>query len=551
MTLRARLIAVLAVLAIATLVANGYSLIMFSRLGNSAVSNLQETKTWSRAIYVAAGMNRHLLLEERTWKDLLLRGAEPAERRSYLSALETESAEVRKYLGELEQLAPVLGLNADAIRSLIQGHAALTERYRSALRPYEGTRLNAQAIEHLAGVGDAEAGDASVQDSMNALRKAITGQSRERADEAIAATGKSERTAGWSMLAIVAVSALGGLLAFVLFARNLLRMLGGEPQYALEVVKRVATGDLAFEVKTRAGDSESLLGAIAGMQARLREMVTQIRAAAAQLSGSAAQFSSMTSSLSAGSATQNDAAVHAAAAVEGMSAAIEKVSESAGEVDRQSAASLEKTREGNESLSSMIGELDEVKSAVGDVAVAAEAFIGSAQAIMTMTRQVRDIADQTNLLALNAAIEAARAGEQGRGFAVVADEVRKLAEKSAVAAAEIDKVTQSLAEKSEKVEGAIQHGRSALDSSEAYLNRMGEVLGAATGEVSHTRAGMGEIASSVRQQTIASNDIARNVERFARMVGENSAAVAQAAEEARRLEELAGNLNQVANRFTV
>ncbi|GAB4173201.1 MAG: methyl-accepting chemotaxis protein [Rhodocyclaceae bacterium] len=551
MTLRNRLILVLAVLAVATVVANGFSLLMFSRLGDAATSNLEEAKKWSRAIYVGAGANRHMLLQEHALKDALLRTSDPSARRKYLSEFEAEAGEVRKYLGELEQLAPALGLKPEPIARVVSSHAALTERYRGALRDFEARRPGAQAIERLLEAGDAQAGEVSVHESMNALRKAIANQSMERTDQAIAFTGQTVRNAGWSMVAIVAVSAIGGLLAFVLFARALLRILGGEPQYAAQVVKRVATGDLAFEVKRHAGDGESLIAAIAGMQAQLREMVAQIRAAATHLGESATQFSNMTASLSAGSATQNEAAAQAAAAVAEMSASIEKVAESAGEVDRQSAASLEKTREGNESLSSMVGELDEVKSAVGDVALAAEAFIGSAQAIMAMTRQVRDIADQTNLLALNAAIEAARAGEQGRGFAVVADEVRKLAEKSAVAASEIDKVTQSLAEKSGKVEGAIQHGKAALESSENYLNRMGEVLGAANGEVSHTRAGMSEISSSVREQTIASNGIARNVERIARMAGENSAAVERAAEEARRLEELAGNLSEVANRFTV
>lgn len=551
MTLRARLLIVLAVLALATIVANGYSLFMFSRLGGTAVSNLQETKQWSRAVYLGAGANRHFLSQMQEWKNLLLRGADPGMREQHLRAVNSEAAEVRRHLDELKQLAPRIGLAPEPIDNLSQSHAALTARYSDALRQFDGTRFNGQAIDRVVEGEGSQAGESSVGDSIIALRKVIDTQSGERTDEAIARTGQMVSTAGWSMAGIVLVSSVAGLLACLLFARALLALLGGEPQYAAQVVKRVATGDLAFEVKTRTGDDESLLAAIAGMQLRLREMVTQIRGAADGLRDSAAQFAGMTASISASSAAQSEAAAGTASAVEEMSASIHQVAESAATVDRQSAASLEKTREGNESLSSMIGELDEVKSAVGDVALAAEAFIGSAQAIMAMTRQVRDIADQTNLLALNAAIEAARAGEQGRGFAVVADEVRKLAEKSAVAAAEIDKVTQSLADKSTKVEGAIGHGKSALASSEAYLNRMGEVLAVANGEVAHTRAGMGDISSSVRSQTTASNDIARNIERIARMAQENSGAVGQAAGQARRLEELAGNLAEVAGRFSV
>lgn len=361
----------------------------------------------------------------------------------------------------------------------------------------------------------------------------------------------SAKSAKWSIIAVICVASIIGLTAFVAFVRILLGLLGGEPQYAADVVKRIAGGDLNFSVDIRPGDDSSLLAAIGSMQHQLHDMVAQIRTASNQLSQAAGQLSGMTEKIGASTIAQSEAAASTADAVEQMASSIQRVTGSAAAVDLQSATSLEKTQEGNQRLSRMIDEIAQVNAAVSEIGVTADAFIASTMSITAMTREVRDIADQTNLLALNAAIEAARAGEQGRGFAVVADEVRKLAEKSAVAASEIDKVTRSLNEKSGQVGAAIERGKASLSSSQEHLDRVAEVLGAASNEVSSTRSGMSEISASVREQTVSSNDIARNIEHIAQMARENSIAVNNASEEARRLEDLSANLSLVAGKFSV
>ena len=199
----------------------------------------------------------------------------------------------------------------------------------------------------------------------------------------------------------------------------------------------------------------------------------------------------------------------------------------------------------------MIGEIGRVQDAVNQIAGSVKEFVDSTRAITGMTQQVKEIADQTNLLALNAAIEAARAGEQGRGFAVVADEVRKLAEKSAKSANEIDQVTNSLNQKSTHVEATVQAGLHSLQATQEQIGRVSTMLTEAGEAVTKSSHGVSDIAASVGEQSLASTEIARHVEQIAQMSEENHAAVESNNQDIVRLEQLARELQGAVSRFRV
>ncbi len=321
-------------------------------------------------------------------------------------------------------------------------------------------------------------------------------------------------------------------------------------EQAVVAANQLAEGNFAVSIDNDTHDEAGqLLAAMRNMSGRLAEAMREIHHTAEQLSVSSSQLAATSDQVESGSRRQSEAASSMAAGVEEMAASTASVAENAEQVLRLAHDSQERSNAGNRSLSELAGAIDCAESAVGEIADSVKKFVDSTTAISQLTGQVKDIADQTNLLALNAAIEAARAGEQGRGFAVVADEVRKLAEKSAQSASEIDKVTQSIGQQSELVESSISKGTHSLHESQNYLESVAVVLSEAAGAVGRTSEGIGHITASVREENAANSDIARNVENIAEMAETNSNAVAEVSRAAHDLDRLAGSLRATVGRF--
>ncbi|HLP98496.1 MAG TPA: methyl-accepting chemotaxis protein [Sideroxyarcus sp.] len=313
-----------------------------------------------------------------------------------------------------------------------------------------------------------------------------------------------------------------------------------------------ADGDLTRRVAVRSKDEVGQMAV--AFNALIDNFVTIIR----QVTGGVDKINRTTNHIAAtsaevanGSRAQSEAVSSTAASVEEMTVSINSVAENTNAVRALSEKSLQQTEQGNRSVAEMVHEIESIESAVQQIALSANEFVESTRTIASMTQQVKDIADQTNLLALNAAIEAARAGEQGRGFAVVADEVRKLAEKSAQSASEIDKVTSKLDEKSTRVEQAIASGVQSLQTTHKHVELMSAVLNEAGAAVRESNVGVGEIAVSVGEQGNASNEITRNIEHIAKMAEQNHAAIEQTAHDIAELERMGVDLQSAAARFKV
>jgi methyl-accepting chemotaxis protein len=311
-------------------------------------------------------------------------------------------------------------------------------------------------------------------------------------------------------------------------------------------------GDVSRRLEVRTEDEIGQTGkAFNSLAESFQAIVSQVNGYAGKIVEATGKLNENAVQVSTGSQRQNEAAVNVASALEEISASIASVAGTTREVAQRSQESLQAAQQGDASLNEMRREIDHVESMVHKMAESMSNFVQSAKAITGMTQQVRDIAEQTNLLALNAAIEAARAGEQGRGFAVVADEVRKLAEKSAQSAIEIDGVTKALSDQSEQVEQNVQSGLHSLGASQKCMQSLSTVLTQSNDLVKGVNSGVDHITSSVGEQEKAIHEITRNVENITAMAAGNHATIENVAQSIKQLEELAAGLRQSVEKFKV
>ncbi|AZZ74280.1 methyl-accepting chemotaxis protein [Pseudomonas sp. P108] len=341
---------------------------------------------------------------------------------------------------------------------------------------------------------------------------------------------------------------LVGVIAAVIITRQITRPL----QETLAVVERIASGDLTQNVTvTRRDELGVLQQGIARMGVTLRDLISGIRDGVTQIASAAEELSAVTEQTSAGVNSQKVETDQVATAMHEMTATVQEVARNAEEASQAAAAADGEAREGDKVVNEAIAQIERLASEVVRSTEAMSVLQQESDKIGSVMDVIKAVAEQTNLLALNAAIEAARAGEAGRGFAVVADEVRGLAQRTQKSTEEIEGLVAGLQNGTQQVSAVMSNSRALTDSSVALTRKAGASLENITRTVSNIQSMNQQIAAAAEQQSAVAEEISRSIINVRDVSEQTAAASDETAASSVELARLGGQLQQMVSHFRV
>ncbi|WP_269532218.1 methyl-accepting chemotaxis protein [Chitinimonas sp. BJYL2] len=357
--------------------------------------------------------------------------------------------------------------------------------------------------------------------------------------------------------AIVTVSVIVGLLSLILMAVLLTLAISQATRPLLKLAETMeelsqGQGDLTRRLSADGKDEIARISrAFNAFVGRIQELVADIKTQSDHLDNASEALSATTESISQRSRQQSDASSSTAAAIEEVTVSIGHVADHARSADVGAREAAELTGSANARIDAMAREISAVNDTMVHVRDLVQRLDNRTREIDAVATVIKEIAGQTNLLALNAAIEAARAGEQGRGFAVVADEVRKLAERTSQATIEIAQMLESIQQEGTEAVAGVDKAAQRVDQGVALSHEAAEAVAGVHARIVTLRNQATEIAGAMAAQSSASTDIARHVESISAMAQENDQTVHTAQLSVRQLREQAALLHQQVARFRI
>jgi methyl-accepting chemotaxis protein len=352
-------------------------------------------------------------------------------------------------------------------------------------------------------------------------------------------------------IGVISVSVIAALMT-ILLAWLLTKSIVNPLSRAVRVAEEIAAGDLTRPIEVDGKDEATqLLKALATMQQNLRKTIELISGSATQLASAAEELSAVTEESSRGLQQQNNEIEQAATAVNEMTAAVEEVARNAVSTSEASQQSNQTARQGRDRVVETVKSIQDMTQQIQATTGLVEGLAEQGRDIGKVLDVIRSIAEQTNLLALNAAIEAARAGEAGRGFAVVADEVRALAHRTAQSTTEIEQMVAGIQTRTGDAVQSMSRNTDSTRSTLSLANSAGDALELITEAISQINERNLVIASASEEQAQVSREVDRNLVNIRDLAAQTAAGANQTSAASHELSRLAVDLKAMVTRFVI
>jgi methyl-accepting chemotaxis protein len=383
-------------------------------------------------------------------------------------------------------------------------------------------------------------------DALTAAMRALMQLNKTGAEKASAQSEEAYVSAKYIVQAAVAVAVLLTIILALLFTRSVVIPLGK----AVGLAEDIAGGDLSQDVSDDGHDEPAqLLAALATMRRSLRDTIQQIADSSSQLASASEELHAVTEDSTRGLHQQNNEIEQAATAVNQMTAAVEEVARNAVSTSEASRETDDTARQGRNQVGQTVESIGLLTQDISTTSEEVRRLADNVRNIGQVVTVIRAIAEQTNLLALNAAIEAARAGEQGRGFAVVADEVRALAHRTQQSTGEVEQMIELIQRETEQAVQAMDTSMQRAGSTLDLAQSAGQALEEITQSISAINERNLVIASASEQQAQVAREVDRNLVNIRDLSLQSSAGADQTTAASQELSQLAVGLNHLVTRF--
>jgi methyl-accepting chemotaxis protein len=453
------------------------------------------------------------------------------------SSLEEHAAHFREMLGDNLKL-PV----NDTLKAALDKIKPSLDTYISTAERIVGLALeNPDTAQQQ--LGSFNNAFSQLEDQMGALSELIETNTQQTS----AGTRQAISSANFTLGAVLIAS----LLLLLAQGRWVILSIMGPLQIASRIAESIAHGNLSEPIvePTRTDEASTLIRSLATMQRDLRGMIEVVRSNAHGVNGMSQQLSSGCHKVAGSSQQQSAAASTMAAAASEMTASIEEITRHAERALNMANQAEELAKDGGRVIHQVVSDMDGIARSAQQSAQVIRTLDKESEGIFSIIQVIKGIADQTNLLALNAAIEAARAGEQGRGFAVVADEVRSLAGRTSASTQEIATMVARIQQSTREAVTSMEAGVAQVDKGMAVTADVERAIREILQATLSTTELVNDISRTIGEQSLASNEIAHQVEMIAGMSEGNSKVINQTASTTDELSTLAGQLSQSVDRF--